>query len=195
MRRSLLYPLAAVFCIVTACSHKQAALPLSPAPGDNSYLDLAPGSRLRILVPLLKKGQTHLALGATQSDGNTVTVSAANLVGYEISYYSAEGHANGKVRLKFASAETTKDGQTLAEPRPPLLPFSLPEKTQFIRLLFLVRVSESDHNMAIIAARSKTALAAFTTELRQNPHACQNTESVFCVWVPEGIAVRPEPPG
>jgi hypothetical protein len=165
-----------------------------PAPGDNSYLDLTPGSRLRILVPLLSAGQNHLALGSSQADGNTITLSAANLVGYQVSYYLAEGHRNGKVHLQFASAEMTKDGHTVPEPVAPHLPFQLPQRTHFIRLVFLVRVSESDHNMAIVAANTKDALAAFTAQLKQNPSACQVTENVSCVWVPEGIAVRPESP-
>jgi hypothetical protein len=146
------------------------------------------------LVPLVKAGEHNLGLSSAQSNGATVTISAANLIGYEVSHYSAEGGGDGKVHLTFVSAETTKDGQTVSDPVAPHLPFPLPKKTQFIRLIFLIRVSESDHNMAIVAAGTRNALEAFTTQVRQNPRVCQVTAGIFCVWVPEGIAVRPEPP-
>jgi hypothetical protein len=174
-----------VFC--AACSHKQVAR-TPPAPKDNSYLDLAPGSHLRILVPLLKDGQTHLALDAAKSQGSTITLSAANLIGYELSYYSAQAQRKGRIRLHFVSAERSKDGQTVPLPSAPQLPFPLPRKAAYIRLVFLVRVSESDHNMAIISAKTRPAVEALTARLKQHPNDC----NIGCVWVPQGVAVRPQ---
>jgi hypothetical protein len=198
LHSALLCVSVGILCVVTACSHKQVkatrAIPPPPAADRNSYIDLTPGSRLRILVPLLKQGNREVTLGTAQSNGRTLTLSAKNLVGYQVSYYSAERQANGKVHLTFISAETTKDGLTVAELAPPRLPFPLPRKGQLIRLLFLIRVSDADHNMAIVAADNHNALEALTTKVRQDPLTCQITGNIFCVWVPEGIAVRPQPP-
>jgi hypothetical protein len=165
--------------------------PASPA-ANNSYMDLEAGWRLRIVVPVTASGGERVETGARESQGNTIVLSAPNLIGYEVSYYTIEGHRKGKVRLKFASAEMTKSGKTVAEPEPPRLSFSLPNGTKFVRLVYLVRASRADHNMAIAAAKSKAALTALTAELRENPSACESRGDVFCAWVPAGVAVRPE---
>ncbi len=176
-----------------ACAHKRVA-PTPNAPSDNSHLDLTAGSRLRILVPLLKGQDKELAFEYPQSNGSTITAKATNLLGYEFAYYSVERDQGGKVHLKFTSAEITKDGQSLPDTAPPKLPFPFPAKPAFVRLVFLIRVSESDHNMAILAADSRGALEDLTTQVRLNPLACQIRATGFCVWVPQSIAVRPEPP-
>jgi hypothetical protein len=155
-------------------------------------MDLEAGWRLRIVVPLLNSTGSRVETGAQQSQGNTIVLSSPNLIGYEVSYYAIERRRSGKVRLKFASAEMTKNGKTVVEPDAPTLSFSLPNGTKFVRLIYLVRVSQSDHNMAITASKSKAALIAFTKELKENPRACESQGQVFCSWVPAGVAVRPE---
>jgi hypothetical protein len=52
------------------------------------------------------------------------------------------------VRLRFRWAEITKDGKTVHEANPPTLPFTLPRGTGHIRLVYFVRLSQADHNMA-----------------------------------------------
>jgi hypothetical protein len=162
-------------------------------PKDNSYEDLAPGWRLRILVPLLNSGGYSGVTASGREVGGTTLLSAANLAGYEVSYYSIEKRAGGKVHLRFESAEVTKNGETKQENPEPVLPFPLPTKNQHIRLIFLVRRSAADHNMAISASENLEALNAFVSRLKRDPEACKPEGEVFCSWVPEGIAVRPEP--
>jgi hypothetical protein len=193
MRRSWVVILGVIAALSgTSCSHKRAFVS-PPAPVDNSYMDVVPGTRLRILVPLLKEGQRDLGLGTFQSAGSTISVSASNLIGYQLSYYSAEKRRQGKVRLKFVSEETSRDGKMMAETeRPDSLPFVLPQEPAFVRLVFLVRVSAADHNMAIVAAQTRDELDSLTTTLRKDPKACQTVTTTFCTWIPEGVAVRPE---
>lgn len=69
---------------------------------------------------------------------------------------------------------------------------ALPMQTEHIRLVYLMRVSEADHNMAIIASRRFDALNVFTKKFEKNPNACAISNRVFCAWVPAGIALRPE---
>jgi hypothetical protein len=155
-------------------------------------MDLVPGRRLRILVPVLDSNGYRVASDSEQNDGKTIVLSAANLAGYEVSYYSIDAGNNGKVRLKFTSAEITKDGKTIQETVAPTLPFPLPLKAQHIRLIYLIRNSQSDHNMAIAASKNLEALNVFTNQLKGNPDVCGRDGEVFCSWVPAGIAVRPE---
>lgn len=168
-----------------ACLQKSRP-PLSAPPSasdsltsNNGYQDLAPGAHLRVTLPLLKKGAANFT-------------SAQNLIGFQLLHFQAEGDNTGKVQLNFISAEITKKGHTSIQRSAPPLPFPLPQTAQFIRLVFLLRASEADHNMAIIAAGNRNALELFTTQLNQNPAACQTANNLFCTWVPQGVAVRPE---
>ncbi len=177
------------------CSRKAVQVPVAVAgsPSDNSYMDLTPGERLRILVPVLKAGANQIAAASEHREDQIIVLSAANLAGYEVSYYSIEGKGNGKVQLKFVSAEKTIDGITTREGSAPRLPFPLPVRTQHVRLIYLVRRSQSDHNMAIAAAKNLEALNIFTERLKDDPTVCKQKGGIFCAWVPAGMAVRTEP--
>lgn len=183
----------ALLALTSACVHRTVhAAAAANSPVDNSYMELVAGGRLRITVPVLKSGGYRIATGSAPLNGNTFTLSAADLAGYEVSYYSIEGRGHGKVRLKFTSAEITKNGKTVQETGAPALPFPLPSKTEYIRLVYLVRKSPADHNMAIAASKNLAALNMFTNRLKENPPVCKSDGVVFCSWVPAGVAVRPE---
>ena len=179
---------------MAACSHKEVrpSVPTAVARTDNSYMDLEPGWELRVVVPLLKSGGFRTSdLPATANNG-TLSISSEDFIGYRVFHYAIGGRKNGLVRLRFLSAEVTRNGNTIGETHPPALPFALPVQTEHIRLVYLVRVSEADHNMAIIASRRLEALNVFTKQFEKNPNACAISNEVFCAWVPGGIALRPE---
>jgi hypothetical protein len=184
----------AILFAALGCVPKTARAPsvATSPPNDNSYMDLAAGTNLRILVPILTSGRYQIATDSVGQGHGAIVLSAANLVGYEVSYYSVDGRDGGKTRLKFKSAEITKDAKTVPEAKAPPLPFPLPVKVQHIRLIYLVRNSEADHNMAITASKDLAALNAFTVQIKATPDVCERDGAVFCTWVPAGIAVRPE---
>jgi hypothetical protein len=192
----LLLGLMGVVIATGGCSHKNIPVPMPTASNiakPDDYLDLEPEWKLRIVVPLVKSGGFRPAVTAQQTDGSTISMSAADLLGYEVSHYVVNGKDGGRVRLTFVSAEATREGKTVPETHAPALPFSLPERREHIRLVYLVRVSQVDHNMAVVAAKRLDALNAFTKRLRENPSVCaEKEEDIFCSWVPAGIAVRPE---
>jgi hypothetical protein len=191
----LLLVLMGVLIATDGCARKNVSVPVPIASNiakPDDYMDLEPEWKLRIVVPLLKSGGFRPAVTAQQTDGNTISLSAADLLGYEVSHYLVKGA--GRVRLAFVSAEATRDGKTVPEAHAPTLPFSLPQRREHIRLVYLVRVSQADHNMAIVASERLDALNAFTKRLQENPSICEEKEGIFCSWVPAGIAVRPEKP-
>jgi hypothetical protein len=161
---------------------------------DGSFLDLKAGERLKVVVPLLKPGQRGLTVmtGEAGKDG-TLVLSADTILGYQSTYYAIVGRPDGTVRLRFQSAETTKDGVKTARSKAPELPFALPERRQHVRLIYLVRRSRSDHNMAIVASRSLGIINTITERLKDDPKLCTTESEVFCSWVPAGVAVRAEP--
>jgi hypothetical protein len=184
----------AILFVSAGCANKLAHAPTDGAVpfGDNSYMDLQPGTSLRILVPVLTSGRYQIPTDSVAQDRGSIVLSAANLIGYEVSHYSVGGRNAARVRLKFRSAEITKDSKTVQETSAPPLPFALPAKAGHIRLIYLIRSSQADHNMAIAASRDLPALNAFTDRVKANPAACERGSAVFCTWVPAGIAVRPE---
>ena len=196
---SLWLTLASALIEFAGCSHQQGRLPAPTAiaPSDtSSYMDLEPGWKLKILVPLTKSVEAiRQSRPVPKRNGNTISLSTDSPVGYEISYYAVVGRRGGAVKLKFTSASRTTNAKTIAEPAPPLLSFPLPRSSEHIRLIYLVvRSSQADHKMAILASKHLDSLNAFTTRLKANPSVCTTgaNNDVSCSWVPAGIAVRPE---
>jgi hypothetical protein len=190
------WPLLLLTCIVTGCGRKTVTVPPTPSnmARQDDYVDLAPDWKLRVVVPLVKSGGFRPVVSGEQTNGNTITMSAMDLAGYEVSQYAVTGKSASRVRIVFVSAESTREGKTVPEKRPPALPFSFPHGSEYIRLVYLVRVSQADHNMAIVAAKRVEALDAFTKRLKEDPVICGIEEGVFCSWVPAGVAVRPDKP-
>lgn len=183
---------AAVLLLTAGCVHKTVHAAAANPPIDNAYMDLTAGGRLRITVPILASGGYQVATDAAQEHGNSIMMSAANRFGYAVSYYSIEGHSKGKVRIRFKSAEITRNGTTVQQTSAPRLPFPLPSAAEYIRLIYLVRKSPADHNMAIAASKNLEALNAFTNLMKSKPEVCKSDAVVSCSWVPAGVAVRPE---
>lgn len=179
--------------VLAACARHEVAVPTAPAtaPRNNSYSDLESGSTLKIVMPLLKSGGFRSDWRAQQVNPNTFEIRAGDLLGYTTIQYAITGR-HGRVLLNFITAAETKDGKTTPLSDPPRLPFALPHGPQFVRLVYLVRVSRADHNMAIVAAKHLDRLNAFTARLIENPGTCQATAAVSCSWVPAGVAVRAE---
>lgn len=188
--------LAILLTGLSACGRREVHVPVIPSdnPGPPDYADLRAGDMLRIVLPVLKPGNKSPVLKSEPEDGTTISLSASNLIGYKTVIYSINGKRSGRVQLKFASAELTQNGIRHALPEPPRLPFSLPQKSEYIRLLYLQRLSASDHNMAIIASKRMNDLVRLTMQILKNSEACAIAKQASCSWVPVGVAVRPEEP-
>lgn len=193
MRRHVL-PLIAFLLAFTGCVRRisQVPTPQTNLTADNTFIDLAPGSRLRMIIPILKNGDTTVAWHSLQTNGSTIDLSAGNLTGYQTVEYFVEGRSHGQVRLRFIGAQMTRDGKTQDLSAEPVLPFALPKQPQHVRLIYYIRASRLDHNMAIGGAKDMEALVAFTKRFEEDPAACGSVRDVFCSWVPQGVAVRPD---
>jgi len=180
--------LAVLICLIPGCRQKSVPAAV-PAPADNGWQDLVAPGRLAVTVPILRSGG-YLIQAATATEGTTL--SGADLIGFQVSRYTVSGKADGRVRLKFESVEITKDGKKTVETQAPQLPFSMPAGYRHIRLIYFVRSSHADHNMAIAAAVNRADLNEFTGRMTADPSACEISSAVSCVWVPLGVAVRVE---
>jgi hypothetical protein len=137
MNTQLLFLLMCSIILVAGagCSRKNVSVPVPVASNiakPDDYMDLEPEWKLRIVVPLLKSGGFRPAVTAQQTDGNTISMSADDLLGYEVSHYVANGKSASRVRLAFVSAEATREGKTVPEAHAPSLPFALPQGREHI---------------------------------------------------------------
>ena len=199
MRALLWIGLAAAF---TACAPHRARMHSSvPAttPSDAAaYIDLQPGWRLRVITPLTKSGSYLVSPKNEQrtepaSSGLAMTLSAdRDFIGYQTAYYSVQPRARNGVHIVFVSAQDTKKGVTISQPRPRVMLFRLSQRAKYVRLVYLARVSRADHDMAVVAASTRELLESFTRSVQANPKACFDSEHTFCFWVPPGIAIQPQ---
>ncbi len=166
-----------------------AAVPPAPT---RSWLDLAPGWRLRTVGPVMAGNPDAPAFTSEPATLNgqslNITLKASpNLLGFETFYYSLEATRQGELSLRLTSAVQTIDGKEQPHPAPqPTL--RIPPGARFARLLYLLRASSTDHNMAILAAATIADLTRLTMAIQADPTQCRD----FCQWVPPRVALRAE---
>jgi hypothetical protein len=149
---------------------------------------------VRAITPILKSGGYQVKPQPQTAEGNTVTLSVgSDFLGYETSHYEVKPRRGAGVDVVFTGAEVTKDGATTAESRSIARLFQLPRSARFVRLIYLIRVSDADHNMALAAADRIETLEALTRQVKADPAGgCKSRGRAYCSWIPEGIAVRAE---
>lgn len=149
---------------------------------------------MRVVTPILRSGGFRLTGSAQALSGNgelTVTV-GSDFLGYEIAYYVVRAHFPSSTRVVFNSAEVHKKDEVVSATRPLVPLFRLPHEAKCVRLIYMARLSDADHDMAVIAANKKNALDLLTEQVLANPDNCTNRREVFCSWIPRGISVTPE---
>jgi hypothetical protein len=180
--------------VASVCCARHAPPRTDPFPAiDRGYVDLQPGWRIQTTTPLLKSGK-YLPDFKTSNDPGRVELSAPEeLIGYETSYYSVVPGKAGGVALAFVSTENFVGGKGFPQLQPQVRLFDFPTGGSFIRIIFLTRVSSADHNQAVLAAASPEDLDVLTRQVKADPSAnCKSQGESQCVWIPQGIAVRPE---
>jgi hypothetical protein len=141
----------------------------------------------------MKSGRYTPAFTEQQTAGNVISLKAsADFLGYETAHYAVTAQSRDGVWVQFRSAGVTKDGVTVPEAQAPAILSMPPRRMKYARLLYLLRVSESDHDMALLAAHRKEILNDETRRVQADPAACRSDAGIFCVWIPKGVAVRAE---
>ncbi|HEX5430560.1 MAG TPA: hypothetical protein VFW83_01235 [Bryobacteraceae bacterium] len=200
MRNPRVWIGAAVLSALAGCAVRTARAPAVPDLGkpraDRAFIDLQAGWRVRVITPILKSGGFVVRTPPKQLEGNTLVIdNGGDFIGYETSYYAVTGRRGGGVRVRFRSAEVTRQGKKVKATKPIAQLFRLPRDARYVRLVFLTRASNADHDMAIVAANRVEAIERATKQLQANPkNGCIDEKDFVCSWIPQGIAVRPEIP-
>ena len=161
---------------------------------DRSYVDLEPGWRVRVVTPILKSGTFKVQTEKVETSGSTVTLKTTDdFVGFEIDYYAVNTPNGHRPLIEFSSAEVTKNGRRTKQSQPWVPLFDLPEGIHYARLLFLSRVSQIEHDQAILGASSLQDLETLTQRVESSPaETCKTQREGICLWVPGGISVQAE---
>jgi hypothetical protein len=194
--------LAAMLLLALAgCAHRTANGIAKGAPAlrsqDDTFLDLKPGYRLRVITPLTRSGSFRVATApaAATKPGETITLRASDdFIGYETAYYSVDGAGN-RLRVPLVSVEQMVDGKPGPAAKPLVRLFELPRGTRYARLIYLIRQSAADHDMAFLGADSLEHLDQLTLAVRADGTTCVRARGLQCSWIPNGLAVRAEVQG
>jgi hypothetical protein len=197
--------LAPILIALTGCSGRSktpAASTLPTPEATREYVDLKPGWFLRIVAPVTKSNGYVVGVQQQQqqpeSQGSVITLKASDdLIGYETALWAVSARRGGGVSIRLESAELTTNGQATPIPAPTRAAVHVPTYARFIRIFYLTRKSDADHNMALAGVSRSDQLEDFTRAFREAPNkacASQPHERIYCEWIPVGMAVRPELP-
>lgn len=180
--------IACLLLLATGCASKR---PLAVAAPSREYRDLQVGQTLRVITPVLRGGGTQLAEGAVSAGERAgqlaITVDTkGEFLGYEEAHYRVEPGLD----IRCSRVETVVDGVRTPQAEPRAQLFRLPRRARHVRLLYLLRSSEQEHNMAILAAPDVARLDRLTGMVRVDPAG--SCRAPWCSWVPAGVAVRVE---
>jgi hypothetical protein len=147
-----------------------------------------------VITPKLKSGGFQLKKNQQQELGNTITMKADDdFLGYETATYGVMLHKNGGVRIALSGVDFNRNGDVTAAPKSFAPRLRMPARFRRIRLLYMQKVSDADHAMAVLAAPDPSRLATLTAEVQTLPEtACRISRNEYCEWIPAGVAVRPE---
>ena len=181
--------------------HRQ-KLMTAAAPGSlvpvRTFLDLQPGWRLTLMTPMRRDsatdpwryGQPSVKTETTNGLNVTISVDLNSQFGFERTFYAVQVKG-----LAWQESMRNLEGKEERALEPILKIFPKPGKTQRLRLLFLTRASDLNYNTALLSAPNPIAMEAFTIAVRANPdQACQPGKAQTCIWIPPGVASRPEKP-
>jgi hypothetical protein len=185
--------------LLASCANKAHA-PVATAPAvkwpvkSPDFVDLLPDWHVREITPIFASGGFVAKTGTAKEEGDithlTITISGSDFQGYETALYSLKPKPGGGVDAKLESVEANKLGTITKEAKPRALLFQFPRRVRYIRLLYLLRVSTADHNMAVLGSNDVDQLNDLTKQVQSDPANCRTLRRAYCSWVPQGIAVN-----
>ena len=177
-----------------------ASAAIAPLPPNSAeYVDLSPGWRLRMVAAVTKSGSFDAGYKVVKQEGNVIGMKASDdLIGYETAFWSVLARPGGGVFLQLASATLTVDGKPAPIEKPTRALIHAPRSARFIRIFYLTRKSDADHNMLIAGVSRLEQWEAFTQAFHGSPSGvCEiyaPKRHQYCEWIPAALAVRPEVP-
>jgi hypothetical protein len=164
------------------------------------YVDLGPEHRLKVVGPILREGTPSGAsaigsAGQTTESGGKLTVelrASKDFLGYETAWFGIQPLAGRPgARIVALSAEDNLQGKLSHPDKPRLDYFQFGPDAAFYRLFYLTRISQADHDIAVLAAPTKVELEEQTQRFAADPGICATGASGKCILIPRESAVVP----
>lgn len=181
--------------LLNGCARLPAPQP--PAlPGGPTFVELEAAWRVRVITPKLKSGGFLLKKAEQQESGNTITLGAGDeFLGFETATYGVEARAGVGVRVRLLGVDFNREGAITHSAKSFAPRLRIHGRFRRVRLLYMQKVSDADHAMAVLAAPDSPRLAVLTRSVQASPEtACRTNRGQYCEWIPAGVAVRPERP-
>ena len=168
---------AAICASLSACgTHRRQPEP--PPITNLGYIDLQPGWRIRVVAPILKSSGYKVRLEEVRNENGTITMKTSK---------DFEGYESDCCEIR------RNDGSRHNPAHPLVSIFDLLRNAKYVRLLFLTRSSDRDHDQAVLTASFPEQLNLLTNQVQSDPvENCKTQSESSCIWVPAGVAVRPE---
>jgi hypothetical protein len=191
---------------LTGCSRRTLPAVVAAPNPQLDWIDLQAGWRVRVVTPIQKSGTFVVKISPTGGDRSAdetvdarsstaldlTAVAGSDFLGYEVSLYSVAAGKSGGVKAAFESATVNVNGEG-SPGRSPIYPlFQIAGLSRLVRILHMIRQSDADHDVGILAGRNAEELARLTREVLLDSSRCRKYRDSECSWVPRGIAVIPE---
>ncbi|HEV2687721.1 MAG TPA: hypothetical protein VGV35_04180 [Bryobacteraceae bacterium] len=173
---------------------------LHPSAAIAGYMDLGPEYRLKVVGPILREGAPPgaSAIGSAQTtsgDGGKLTVemhASKDFLGYETAWFGIQPFAGRPgAQIVFLSAEDNMQGKPSPANKPRLDYFKFSPDAAYYRLFYLTRISQADHDLAVLTAPTRAELEEQTRRFAADPSICSSTAAGSCVLIPRESAVVP----
>ena len=106
LKRAVL--LAAFFAVMLPGCHRSKPIAGPHAHTDLSYIDLQPGWRIKVVVPVIESGGYKVRTEELRNSDGTVSLQTEKgFLGYETDYYRVNQRGDGRSFVSFESAEFT----------------------------------------------------------------------------------------
>ena len=191
-RKQFAMAVLAVAIASVGCTGRNSKAPV-PAPPPVDFVELRAGSTVHVVIPLTRSG-SYVLPSIRQHKANDFDIKVDDdFLGYEKVFYKVRSREHGGVQIQFTHAKDWEHGKTSTPKEARLKLFEDLADFRVIRLVYLTRESQADHNMAIVASNDMDALRASTNSVTQTAE-CRSDANSVCRWVPEGVAVTVEKP-
>ena len=126
---------------------------------------------------------------STKMEGNIISVTTGkDFLGYQTDYYDVQSSTDGMVKVKFNHGEAVVQGTKTQRAQPAL---QLPPQTSdkgFFRIVYLIRVSQHDHDMVLLASTQKDSLHDLTNSVvTDGLNNCRVSKDSSCAGIPKGV--------
>ncbi len=159
--------------------------------------DLLPWIKLRVTTPIFREGAPADAKFITDDHGVveeapgelSITLKASDdFVGYEFAWYALRPRLDGGARLELEFSET-HIGEETTRTQTSRQHLEFGGDARYFRILVLTRISDSDHDTALLAGSTLAELEERTKAVEGDPARCERMAG--CVSIDTRVALLP----